>query len=156
MSVVWSSDLFKAGDFSLMMSQEKLRLLVTRAKSLTTNGVFDEGNDICGYGVMIEKNRAFIFADNGVCERGVSGASNRRYDSGEKLNTSLDSISLAEGLVFLPSSGASAQVVFVPPYLLTVINGSESVGSIEIAIQSPSGLSRKVIINNQGLINLSR
>jgi hypothetical protein len=156
MSVIWSSSLFRAGDFSLMMAQEKLRLLITRAKSLTTNGVSSGGIDNCGYGVMVEQGRAFIFSDNGTCDRGVNGASNRRYDSGEKLNSSMDSVTLSEGLVFLPSSGGTAQVVFVPPYLLTVINGDESSVGIEITVRTPSGLSRKVIINNQGLINLGR
>jgi type II secretory pathway pseudopilin PulG len=156
MSVAWSSNLFRAGDFSLMMTQEKLRLLLTRAKSLTLGGVSGEGTDICGYGVMVEEGRAFIFSDNGTCERGVSDESNRRYDPGEELSSSLDSIQLSEGIVFLPSSGSTTQVVFVPPYLLTVINGEEGLAETEIEVMSPSGLSRKVMINNQGLINLGR
>jgi hypothetical protein len=102
---------------------------------------------------MIEQKRAFLFLDKGTCEGSGIGASNQRYDLGEQLSGSFDSISLTEGIIFLPSSGATAQVVFVPPYSLTVINGNRNVTEIEIEARFPSGTSRRVIINNQGLIN---
>ncbi|MFA5053133.1 MAG: type II secretion system protein [Parcubacteria group bacterium] len=150
MSAIWSSGSFRGSDFSVMISQEKLRLLMTRAKSMTINSIFGTGVDSCGYGIRIEANRAFIFLDKGTC----NGGSNQTYDPGEEVTGSVNSISLTEGLTFIPSTGETAEVVFIPPNPRVVINNSET-EELTVQVKSPTGLSRKVIINRQGLINLS-
>lgn len=150
MSAVWSSGSLRATDFSVMISQEKLRLLTTRAKSMTINSVFGTANNTCGYGIRIEQRKAFIFIDRGACGAG----NNRRYDSGEEVPGSANSITLAEGIVFLPSTGENVEVVFIPPDPRTVINGSDGINEVDIEVRAPSGMSRRVIINKQGLINM--
>jgi type II secretory pathway pseudopilin PulG len=151
MAAVWSSGALRASDFSVMISQEKLRLLATRAKSMTANSVVGTiASENCGYGVRVEQRRAFVFLDSGACGSG----NNKRYDPGEEIPGSANSITLAEGIVFLPSTGENAEVVFIPPYSETVINGNESVEEVDIEVRAPSGMSRRVIINDQGLINM--
>ena len=150
MATVWSSGAIRASDFSVMISQEKLRLLATRAKSMTVNSVYTSASVTCGYGVRIEQRRAFVFLDEGACGSG----NNRQYDSGEEVTGSANSIALTEGIVFLPSTGETAEVVFIPPYSETVINGDSGVSEVDVEVRAPSGMKRRVIINNQGLINM--
>jgi len=150
MATVWSSGAIRASDFSVMISQEKLRLLATRAKSMTLNSVYTSASVTCGYGVRIEQRRAFVFLDEGACGSG----NNRRYDSGEEVPGSANSIALTEGIVFLPSTGETAEVVFIPPYSETVIIGDSVVSEVDVEVRAPSGMKRRVIINNQGLINM--
>lgn len=150
MSIVWSSGSFRGSDFSVMISQEKLRLLTTRAKSMTINSVFGTANNTCGYGIRVEKGKAFIFLDRGACGSG----NNQRYDSGEEVPGSANSMNLTEGISFLPSTGESVEVVFIPPDPRTVINGSDGINEVDIEVRAPSGMTRRVIINKQGLINM--
>jgi len=151
MSIIWSSGSIRNSDFSVMVNQEKLRLLVTRAKSLTVNSVFGADVMTCGYGIRIEERRAFIFLDRGPCGRG----NNRRYDPGEEVAGSINQLSSDSAVRFVPSTGASAEVVFIPPDPDVVINGNDSIEELSVQIISSEGMNRRVIINKQGLIDLA-
>ncbi|MFA4999658.1 MAG: type II secretion system protein [Parcubacteria group bacterium] len=150
MSAVWSAGFLRASDFSVMINQEKLRLLATRAKSMTINSVFGAHTDSCGYGVRVERDKAFIFLDHGICGEG----NNRIYDLGEEVTGSINTITLREGITFASSTGETAEVLFIPPDPRVVINGNEAVSEVTFEVRSPTGASKKVIINKQGLINL--
>jgi hypothetical protein len=132
-----------------MVNQEKLRTLMTRAKSLTINSVFG-GSDVCGYGVRIEENQAFIFLDKGACGSG----NNRRYDSGERVAGSSNEITLREGIKFTPSTGGSAEVLFIPPDPDVIINANDATQNLYVEVSAPESAPRRVIINKQGLIGL--
>jgi len=151
MSIIWSSGSIRNSDFSVMVNQEKLRLLATRAKSLTVNSVFGADVMTCGYGIRIEERRAFIFLDQGPCGRG----NNRRYDPGEEVAGSINYLSSDSAVRFVPSTGASAEVIFIPPDPDVAINGDGAVSELSIQVISSEGRTRRVIINKQGLISLA-
>lgn len=146
MTAVWSSGALRSSDFHAMINQEKLRLLLTRAKSMTINGVF-VGNS-CGYGVRIESDRAFIFLDGrNICDR--------RYNSGEEVFGSANIMILREGVRLVSNVGATTDIVFVPPYIYTIINNNQNITEAHISIHLASRRLRGVIINSQALINLT-
>jgi len=154
MSTIWLSGSLRESDFTVMINQEKLRLLITRAKSMTLSGIVPAGGDTCGYGVRIEQNRAFIFLDRGRC--GINNS--RRYEGGEEVSGAVNSIILREGVNFSTSLGDSVDIVFIPPDPDTVINGSEAISgvSIQINLSPPSEIRRRITVNNQGLIDVPR
>jgi len=154
MSTIWLSGSLRESDFAVMINQEKLRLLITRAKSMTLSGIVPAGGDTCGHGVRIERNRAFIFLDRGRC--GINNS--RRYDRGEKVPGTVNSIILREGVSFSTSLGEGVDIIFIPPDPDTVINGSDTISdvSIQINLPPPSEIRRRITVNDQGLIDTPR
>ena len=152
MSTIWLSGSLRESDFAVMINQEKLRLLITRAKSLTLSGIVPAGGDTCGHGVRIERNKAFIFLDRGQC--GINNS--RRYDGGEEVPGAANSIILREGVTFSTSLGDNVDIVFIPPDPDTTINGNEANVSIQINLPPPSEIRRRITVNNQGLIDAPR
>ncbi len=161
MSTIWLSGSLRESDFTVMINQEKLRLLITRAKSMTLSGIVPAGGDTCGYGVRIEQNRAFIFLDRGRCENIIINNS-QVYNEGEKVPGAVNAINLRYGVTFEPSIGGtpvgSVDIVFIPPDPDTMINGSEAISgvSIQINLSPPSEIRRRITVNNQGLIDVPR
>ena len=155
MSTIWLSGSLRESDFTAMINQERLRLLITRAKSMTLSGIVPAGGDTCGHGVRIERNRAFIFLDRGRCGVG----SDRIYNEGEKVPGEVNSILLKEGVTFSTSLGDNVDIVFIPPDPRTAINGNEAISdgvSIQINLPPPSEIRRRITVNNQGLIDAPR
>jgi len=156
MSSIWLSSSRQESDFIVMINQEKLRLLIMRAKSMTLSGIVPAGGNTCGYGVRIERNRAFIFLDRGQC--GINNS--RGYDAGEEVLGAANVINLRYGVAFEPSIGGApvdpVNVVFIPPDPQTVINGADTIGEVSVRVALPAGLYRRITINNQGLIDLPR
>jgi len=156
MSSIWLSGSLRESDFVVMINQEKLRLLIMRAKSMTLSGIVPAGGDTCGHGVRIEKNRAFIFLDRGQC--GINNS--RGYDMGEEVLGAINIINLSYGVTFEPSirgaSTDSVNIVFIPPDPRTIINGDNAISEVLVRVALPTGLQRRIMINNQGLIDLPR
>ncbi len=147
MSMTWSASSVRNNDFIVMIHQEKLRALISRAKSMTINSVDMAGN--CGYGVRIEQHQAFIFLNRGAC-----GTNNdRRYSAGERISGSANFVRPREGIVFIPPD-TGVDIVFIPPHPHTVINGNDNIENTLIRIESPAGIRRTIRIDRQGLINL--
>jgi len=153
MSTIWLSGSLRESDFTVMINQEKLRLLITRAKSMTLSGVTPvEAGPSCGYGVRIERNGAFIFLDRGQC----GAYDNWRYDAGEEVLGGVNTITLRYGATFLSSVEEPTDIVFVPPDPRTIINGNSAINEVLVRVALPNGLERRITINNQGLIDLPR
>ncbi len=156
MSSIWLSSSLRESDFIVMISQEKLRLLIMRAKSMTLSGIVPAGGNTCGHGVRIERNRAFIFLDRGQC--GINNS--RGYDAGEEVLGSANIINLNHGVTFQPSIGGISidfiNIVFIPPDPRTIINGNIAISEALVRVALPTGMHRRITINNQGLIDLPR
>jgi len=150
MSSIWLSGSLRENDFAAMINQEKLRLLITRAKSMTLSGVVPEGVISCGYGVRIERDRAFIFLDRGRC--GISN--NQIYDAGEEAVGTVNNLILREGVFFESSLGDITNIVFIPPDPQTIINADDAITEVSILIMTSLGFHRGILINKQGLIEL--
>jgi len=153
MSTIWLSSSLRESDFTVMINQEKLRLLITRAKSMTLSGVVPvEVGPSCGYGVRIESNEAFIFLDRGRCGEN----NNQRYDMGEEVLGGVNIIILRDGVTFSSSIEEPTDIVFMPPDPRTIINGDSAINEVSVRITLPIGLERRITVNNQGLIDLPR
>ena len=159
MSSIWLSAPARESDFIIMINQEKLRLLIMRAKSMTLSGIVPVGGDTCGHGVRIERNRAFIFLDRGRCEDIIINNS-RVYNEGEEVPGAANIINLSRGVTFQPFIGVApvsfVNIVFIPPDPRTVINGVDAINEVSVQIALPTGLHRRITINNQGLVDLPR
>jgi len=153
MSTIWLSGSMRESDFTVMINQEKLRLLITRAKSMTLSGVVPaEAGPSCGYGVRIERSGAFIFLDRGRCGEN----NNQRYDTGEEVLGGVNTITLREGMTFSSSVEEPTDIVFIPPDPRTIINGDNAINEVSVQVALPTGLQRRITVNNQGLIDLLR
>jgi len=150
MSSIWLSGSLRESDFVVMINQEKLRLLITRAKSMTLSGIVPSGGDTCGHGVRIERNRAFIFLDKGQCNIG----NNQTYDVGEEVLGVVNDLVLRDGVFFQSSLGDITDIVFIPPDPQTIINADDTITEASILIMTSLGFHRGVLINKQGLIEL--
>lgn len=146
MASVWSASSIRNNDFTVMINQEKLRLLITRAKSMTINSVDMAGD--CGYGIRIERNQAFIFLNRGLCPGNTN-----QYDPNEEIPGSANIIRPREGVVFITPTGEPAEILFIPPHPLTIINRSGT-ERVSIRIVSPANIERSILINRQGLISI--
>ena len=161
MGSVAGTGIARRTQFNLSINQEKLRTLVSRAKGLTLNSLIEQGSDICGYGVHIERERAFIFADRSA----TCSASDRIYtSSSEDFPGGINELQAEAGIFFYdmssggvtpPSFGNGAgkiDVLFVPPDPTTYVNGVMG-GSTTIGVAASSRDWRKVIVEGSGLIS---
>ncbi len=150
-SMVSSSSLGRR-EFILTSSQQQLRAIISRAKSLSLSTALSTLGTICGYGVRIDKDSktAFIFRDLKIS---ANCPGDNIYSAGgsEKLGGSLNEIKLDNSLSF----SGNTDVVFIPPDPTTIINGDPNSLPVEIVIKAGDNNIRKIIINKAGLIDLT-
>ena len=79
---------------------------------------------------------------------------------GEEVLGAINIINLSYGVTFEPSirgaSTDSVNIVFIPPDPRTIINGDNAISEVLVRVALPTGLQRRIMINNQGLIDLPR
>ncbi|MDD5098833.1 MAG: type II secretion system protein [Candidatus Colwellbacteria bacterium] len=163
MGTVIGSGAIRRTQFNLSINQEKVRSLASRAKSLAFNSLVEEtaGNGVCGYGVHIERDQAFIFADKSA----DCSSSDRIFSLGdEELIGSVNKVTtdggmhfydMSSGIIDLSQFGGAGKidVLFVPPDPTTYINGNRA-GNAVIGVAFSERDWRKVIIESSGLISV--
>ncbi|MDD4930985.1 MAG: hypothetical protein PHG66_02395 [Candidatus Colwellbacteria bacterium] len=157
MGTVANSGADRRMQFNISINQEKLRALISRAKSLSMNSLFQAGSQDCGYGVHLDQNRAIIFIDRGpVCDH--------RFNGGEQVLGSSNEVIPKEGIYFADmTSGAAvpgtfggdgtADIVFLPPDPTTYVNADSNRDITLGVIASTASMDQvKVIVERSGLI----
>jgi prepilin-type N-terminal cleavage/methylation domain-containing protein len=162
-SIAANSSSLNRKEYLLSTSQEQLRALLSRAKSLTMNGLFyfesSGAEKICGYGVKIEAagNKANIFQFKTDQNKCPSKAEEAAGLPPEDLKGSFSELYLENGLSF----NDSFRIYFVPPDPATAIyQGKDGEGQFKkeavIEVGFSSGDKRRIRINQAGLIDLVR
>ncbi|MCL5006624.1 MAG: prepilin-type N-terminal cleavage/methylation domain-containing protein [Patescibacteria group bacterium] len=138
-------------EFLLSTSQEQLKILLIRARSLAVNsvvsGVSNPATKSCGYGVHISPpSSAFIYYACGTTVFNSGSAAVTQFSG------TLNSMQLNGPLAFTRSD----DVFFLPPDPAVYINGVTSTLQITVNISATDGSNetRGVNVNAAGMIDL--
>lgn len=157
LGIVLSFQGSRRDQFNLIIYQDKVRALITRAKSLALNNTDRLAN---GYGVHIVAGKAFIYIDRNNDHVYTSNSNDSTP------NTSIDFIDAREGISFKdisvsPPVDQTIDIVFEPPdptvYLykngIQQIPSGSFASSIEIGIVVGKNY-RRVMVNSVGQISI--